>query len=215
MKKSNVSDLKKTMSSSRRTETPTGEIILYEVSEGNIRLDVRLKKETIWLNLNQLSLLFDRNKSVISRHLNKVFKDGELDRESTVAKYATVQAEGERKVKRDVEYFNLDAIISVGYRVNSKRGTQFRIWATGVLRGHILKGYTVNESRLRDLNRAVKLIADTARRRDLSGDEAKALLALMIVGVQPLPAMCNTAWIMICTPKIMMKMEKIHPSILK
>jgi prophage maintenance system killer protein len=158
------------------TETPTGEIILYEVSEGNIRLDVRLEKETIWLNLNQISLLFDRDKSVISRHLNKVFKDGELERKSVVAKHATTAADGKTY---QVEYFNLDAIISVGYRVNSKRGTQFRIWATGVLRDHILKGYTVNESRLRDLNRTVKLIADTAKRRDLSGDEAKALLAVV------------------------------------
>lgn len=108
-------------------EAPRGEIILYEVPEGHIKLDVRLEQETIWLNLNQLAALFDRDKSVISRHLNKVFKEGELKRKSTVAKYATVQAEGNRKVQRNVEYFNLDAIISVGYRVNSKRDTQFRI----------------------------------------------------------------------------------------
>ena len=101
--------------------------------------------------------------------------EGELKRRATVAKYATVQTEGGREVNRVIEYFNLDAIISVGYRVNSKRGTQFRIWATKVLRNHILQGYTINESRLSELNRAVKLIADTAKRRDLSGDEAKAL----------------------------------------
>ncbi len=161
------------------TDSPRGEIIIYDASDGSVELEVRLEKETIWLNLNQLSSLLDRDKSVISRHLRNVFKEGELKREATVAKFATVQAEGERKVKRDVEYFNLDAIISVGYRVNSKRGTQFRIWATGVLRDHILQGYTVNESRLRDLNRVVELIADTAKRRDLSGDEAKALLAVV------------------------------------
>ena len=108
-------------------KAPYGEIILYEIPEGHIQLDVRLEQETIWLNLNQLAVLFDRDKSVISRHLNKVFKEGELKRKSTVAKYATVQAEGNRKVQRNVEYFNLDAIISVGYRVNSKRGTQRRI----------------------------------------------------------------------------------------
>jgi prophage maintenance system killer protein len=156
-----------------------GEIVIYHDPGGGVALDVRLEQETIWLNLNQIALLFDRDKSVISRHLNKVFKEGELDRTATVAKFATVQAEGGREVKREIEYFNLDAIISVGYRVNSKRGTQFRIWATRVLRDHLLQGYTVNESRLRDLNRAVKLIADTAGRRDLSGDEARALLAVV------------------------------------
>ena len=87
--------------------------------------------------------------------------------------------EGNRQVRRNIRVYNLDAIISVGYRVNSKRGTQFRIWATQILRDHILQGYTVNRSRLRDLNRAVKLIADTAKRRDFSGDEAMALLAVV------------------------------------
>ncbi|MBU0755100.1 MAG: virulence RhuM family protein [Planctomycetes bacterium] len=111
--------------------------------------------------------------------MRNVFKEGELDHLATVAKYATVQTEGDREVRREIEYYNLDAIISVGYRVNSKRGTQFRIWVTRVLRDHVLKGYTVNEARLRDLNRAVKLIEDTAKRRDLSGDEAKALLAVV------------------------------------
>ena len=161
------------------TQAPGGEIILYQVPEGDIKLDVRLERETIWLNLNQLSTLLGRDKSVISRHLRNVFKEGELNRSATVAKYATVQAEGERKVRRDVEYFNLDAIISVGYRVNSKRGTQFRIWATRVLRDHIVKGYTVNQSRLKELNQTIRLIADTASRRDLTGDEAKVLLAVI------------------------------------
>ena len=156
------------------SEKPSrGEIVIYQGPDGGVEMEVRLEKETIWLNLNQLSALFDRDKSVISRHLNKVFKDGELERESVVAKYATTAADGKTY---QVEYFNFDAIISVGYRVNSKRGTQFRIWATGVLRDHILQGYTVNEFRLQDLNRAVKLVADTAQRPDLSGDEAKALL---------------------------------------
>ena len=95
-------------------------------------LDVRLEQETLWLSLNQIAGLFERDKSVISRHLRNVFQEGELDREGTVAFFATVQNEGGREVERKVEYFNLDAILSVGYRVNSKRGTQFRIWATQV-----------------------------------------------------------------------------------
>ena len=159
------------------SETPTrGEVVIYRAPDGGVELDVRLEQETIWLNLNQLAALFERNKSVISRHLRNVFKEGELDREAVVAKNATTAADGKTY---QVEYFNLDAIISVGYRVNSRRGTQFRIWATRILRTHLLQGYTVNERRLRDLNQAVKLIADTAQRRDLSGDEARALLAVV------------------------------------
>lgn len=122
--------------------------------------------------------MFERDKSVISRHLRNVYDEGELERKTTVAKNATVQIEGGRKVERLVNFYNLDAIISVGYRVNSKRGTQCRIWATRVLRNHILKGYSVNKNRLRDLNQAVRLITDTVARREVSGDEAKALLQL-------------------------------------
>ena len=153
-----------------------GEIVLYQTDDGSVELDVRLERESIWLSLNQMSELFDRDKSVISRHLRKVFKESELDREAVVAKNATTAADGKTY---QVEFFNLDAIISVGYRVNSKRGTQFRIWATRVLRDHILKGYSVNENRLRDLNQAVRLIADVVERKDLTGDEATALLRVV------------------------------------
>jgi prophage maintenance system killer protein len=156
-----------------------GEIVLYQDPDGTVELDVRLERESIWLSLNQMAELFDRDKSVISRHLHKVFKEGELEQEATVAKNATVQREGGREVVREIEYFNLDAVLSVGYRVNSKRGTQFRIWATRVLRDHLVQGYTVNERRLRDLNQAVRLIAGMADRRDLSGDEATALLRVV------------------------------------
>lgn len=143
-----------------------GEVVLYQAPDGTVEFDVQLVRDSLWLNLNQMALLFDRDKSVISRHLRNVFKEGELEREATVAKNATVQVEGDRTVTRQVEFYNLDAILSVGYRVNSKRGTQFRIWATKVLRDHILKGYSVNQKRLRDLNQAVRLIADTVNRRD-------------------------------------------------
>jgi len=159
--------------------TQRGEILLYQGPDGTVELDVRLERETIWLSLNQLSALLDRDKSVISRHLRNIFNEGELDRGATVAKNATVQVEGDREVQREVEYFNLDAIISVGYRVNSKRGTQFRIWATGVLRDHVVQGYTVNKARLEELSQTVRLISDIAGRRDLSGDEAKALLGVV------------------------------------
>lgn len=103
---------------------------------------MRLDRETVWLSLSQMTELFGRDKSVISRHLRKIFQSGELEREATVAKNATVQSEGGREVVREIEFFNLDAIISVGYRVNSTRGTQFRIWATRTLREHLgQRGY--------------------------------------------------------------------------
>jgi len=153
-----------------------GEMVFYQTPDGGIQMDVRLEKESLWLNLNQLATLLDRDKSVISRHLRNIFKEGELKHESVVAKNATTASDGKTY---QVDYYNLDAIISVGYRVNSIRGTQFRIWATKVLRDHIVQGYTVNQSRLGELHQAVKIIADTAERRDLSGDEAKALLAVV------------------------------------
>jgi len=155
------------------------EIVLYQSPDGSVRLDVRLEKETIWLSLNQMAALFERDKSVISRHLRNVFREGELDRASTVAFFATVQDEGGRQVTRQVEYYNLDAILSVGYRVNSKRGTQFRIWATQVLRDHILKGYTVNARRLEELQQAIRVVSALADRRSLTGDEATGLLRVV------------------------------------
>jgi len=154
------------------TEENTG-IVLYKSKDGSVKLDVQLEKETIWLSLNQLTSLFQRDKSVISRHLRNVFEDRELDPNSVVAKNATTAADG--KIYQ-VEYYNLDAIISVGYRVNSKRGTEFRIWATNVLRQHLVKGYSVNEKRLKALNQTLRLAADISKRKLLSGDEATALL---------------------------------------
>jgi len=156
-----------------------GEIVLYQAPDGSVKLDVRLERDTIWLSLNQMALLFERDKSVISRHLRNIYREGELDMESTVAFFATVQDEGGRQVTRRVGYYNLDAIISVGYRVNSKRGTQFRIWATQVLRDHILKGYTVNARRLQELQQTIRLVSTLADRRALSGEEAKGLLRVV------------------------------------
>jgi prophage maintenance system killer protein len=153
-----------------------GEVVLYRAPDGTVTLDVRLERETIWLSLTQMAELFGRDKSVISRHLRKVFDDGELERDSVVACFATTAADGKTY---QVEHFDLDVIISIGYRVNSKRGTQFRIWATRILREHLLKGYTVNERRLKELNQAIRLIADVAERRELTGDEAAGLLRVV------------------------------------
>lgn len=120
-----------------------GEIILYQ-SDDSTQLEVRIENETVWLSLNQMSDLFGRDKSVISRHVKNIFEDGELDYMSTVAKNATVQNEGGKEVLRQIEFYNLDVIISVGYRVKSKRGTQFRIWANSILKEYLMKGYVLN-----------------------------------------------------------------------
>ena len=116
-----------------------GQIAIYQTADGRTQIDVRMEKDTLWLTLLQMAELFDRDKSVISRHLKNVFDTGELPREATVAKTATVQTEGGRHVSREIEYFNLDAVISVGYRVNSIKGTQFRIWATQRLREYLVQ----------------------------------------------------------------------------
>ena len=150
-----------------------GEIVIYQAPGGEGRLEVRLEEETLWLNLNQIAFLFERDKSVISRHLRNVFREEELARESVVAFFATTAADGKTY---KVEYFNLDAVLSVGYRVNSKRGTQFRIWATRVLKDHLVKGYSVNTKRLRELHRSLKLIEQVLERHDVTSDQARALL---------------------------------------
>lgn len=155
-----------------------GEIILYQSGDGSSAVDVHLKDETVWLSLDQMAALFARDKSVISRHLRNVFQGGELSRESVVAKNATTAADGKTY---QVEYFNLDAIISVGYRVNSKRGTQFRIWATGVLRDHLVRGYTLNQRRLAEkgvaeLKQAMVLLATTMKSHELVNEEGQAVL---------------------------------------
>jgi len=120
------------------------EIILYQ-PDNSIELEVLLENETVWLSLDKMSELFKRDKSTISRHIKNVFEEGELNKNSTVANFATVQKEGNRLVERIIEYFNLDVIISVGYRVKSQHGTQFRIWANKVIKDYILKGYAINQ----------------------------------------------------------------------
>lgn len=157
-----------------------GKVLVYKN-----RVEVLLEKDTVWLSLNQIADLFERDKSAISRHLRNIFKSKELESGSTVAFFATVQSEGGRSVERSIEYFNLDAIISVGYRVNSKRGTQFRIWATNVLKKHLVDGYTINEKRLRasehkyqQLKQSLKLLSNVVHIEGVS-DEAKGLIEVI------------------------------------
>jgi prophage maintenance system killer protein len=122
--------------------------IIFKDSGTGIEVEVKFNDENLWLNLNQLSQLFKRDKSAISRHIKNIYESKELDRSSTVAFFATVQNEGKRQVERNIEFFNLDLIISLGYRVNSKIGTKFRIWSNKVLKNYLIKGYTVNQKKL-------------------------------------------------------------------
>lgn len=138
-------------------------IEIYTSPDGSTQIDVQFEGDTFWLNLNQIAALFEKDKSVISRHLRNIYLEGELDRESTVAKNATVQLEAERPVKREIEFFNLDAIISVGYRVNSIRGTQFRQWATKRLKDYLIEGVVINEKRLEQKNKEIQVLHDGIR----------------------------------------------------
>ena len=126
-----------------------GQFLLYQTPDGDSQIEVKLQNDTVWLSLDQMAELFQRNKSTISRHIKNVLEDGELQEEATIANFATVQNEGTRKVERVIAYYNLDMIISVGYRVHSYRGVQFRIWATKVLKEYIVKGFVMNDDLLK------------------------------------------------------------------
>ena len=153
------------------------EIIIFE--NQNVKLEVNMKDETVWLSLEQISRLFERDKSVISRHIkNSLAEECE---ESTVAKFATVQKEGDRQVAREIEYYNLEVITSVGYRVKSKNGIAFRKWANNILKEYMLKGYAVNERRLEYLEKSIKLIdiANRGSERITTLEEAKDILKII------------------------------------
>jgi hypothetical protein len=155
-------------------------ITLYQSADGQIQLDVSFDGDTVWLRLQQLALLFGRDKSVISRHLKNVFATHELERDAVVAKNATTAADG--KIYQ-VEYYNLDAIICVGYRVSSTRATQFRIWATNILRQHLVEGYTLDQRRLRErgieFEQMVALLSRTLASQQVVSDQGVAVLRVI------------------------------------
>lgn len=142
------------------------EIVIFETEDKAITLPVAVGNETVWLNRNQMAELFARDVKTIGKHINNALKE-ELDyEEATVAKFATVQMEGEREVERQIEYYNLDVIISVGYRVKSKRGVEFRRWANSVLKNYILKGYAVNDNRIKQLGEVIRIMKRTEEELD-------------------------------------------------
>ena len=148
-----------------------GQFLLYQTPDGDSQIEVKLQNDTVWLSLDQMAELFQRNKSTISRHIKNVLEDGELKEESTVANFATVQNEGTRKVERTIAYYNLDMIISVGYRVHSYRGVQFRIWATKVLKEYIVKGFAMNDDMLKRAGGGNYFDELLARIRDIRSSE--------------------------------------------
>lgn len=159
-------------------------IVIYQTEDGKTQLDVKLENETVWLTQAQMTELFQTTKQNISLHINNIFKEGELDSKATVKEYLTVRHEGKRTVRRKVKYYDLDVIISVGYRVKSIRGTRFRQWATSVLRDYLIKGYAINqrirEENYRQMVQLVRSMARTVKLQDLSKEVRNALLDVVV-----------------------------------
>lgn len=162
-------------------EQTASEIVIFTDESGNISVDAKLDNETVWLTLNQLVKLFGRDKSVISRHIKNIFAEGELNEESAVANYATTASDGKRYM---IDYYNLDVIISVGYRVNSKRGVEFRRWASRVLKDYLIKGYSINRQKqdsktIEELKQTIDLLSSTLVNQKLVDNEGEQILAVI------------------------------------
>ncbi|WP_142453909.1 RhuM family protein [Gracilimonas mengyeensis] len=162
------------------------DIIIYESKEGYTKLEVNLQEETVWLTQEQLSLLFNKDVRTVSEHITNIYEEGELDKKPTIRKFRIVRKEGNRQVKRNIQHYNLDVIISVGYRVKSIEGTRFRKWATNILKQHLIEGYTLNQKRLKEkaskyeeLKAALKLMEKAARSKELEPTEAEGLLKVI------------------------------------
>ena len=164
----------------------SSEIKIYKSEDGSTEIQVKLDNETVWLNQYQMEDLFQTNRTSLVKHILNIYNSGELDEDSTCAFFAQVQQEGKRKINRKIKHYNLDLIISVGYRVNSKRGTQFRIWANKILKEYLIKGYSINEKRLlqqneqlRQLQESVKLLGSVLNYKSLSEEESVGLLKII------------------------------------
>lgn len=162
----------------------SNQIVIYEDINGHVSLDVSLTDDTVWLSQKQMSLLFDVNVPAINKHIKNIIKDGELD-SSTISKMETVQKEGKREIKREIEFYSLDMIISLGYRVNSKRATNFRVWATKTLKDYLINGYAVNQKRLQqkgleEFSNTLALLKDTISQGELELSETRGLLDVIL-----------------------------------
>ena len=179
------------------------QIIIYQTEDGQTRVDVRMENETVWLTQAQMAELFQTDRTSIVRHINNIYKTEELEREATCAKIAQVQMEGNRKVTRQVPYFNLDMIISVGYRVNSKRGVKFRQWANSVLKQYLVKGYAVNDRLRRDqlgeLRQLVQVVGRTLQHQDITSTaDGQALFDVVVDYTYALDTLDNYDYERLC-----------------
>jgi prophage maintenance system killer protein len=163
--------------------SPAGEVLVYETPDGGVRVDVRLQDDTVWLTQRQMADLFDSSTDNVGLHLKNIFEDNELEESATTEEFSVVQLEGRRRVNRQIKHYNLDAIISVGYRVNSRRGVRFRQWATSTLREHLVKGYTINRQRFedsaRELEAALALVRKAASIELLTGEQGRGLVSII------------------------------------
>jgi len=162
------------------------QIFIYQTPDGQTTVDVIMDQDTVWLDQEKISDLFQTDRSSITKHIKNIYKSSELSEEATCAKFAQVQTEGERRITRKISHYNLDMIISIGYRVNSIRGTQFRIWANQVLKEYLIKGYALNEKRLNDqhqqfeaLKQTVRLMGNLLDKQELTSDESNGLLKVI------------------------------------
>lgn len=162
------------------------QIVIYQTESGETQIDVRLEQETVWLSQAQMSELFNKDLRTINEHIQNVYKEGELEKTSTIRKSRIVRQEGTRRVARNIENYNLDVIISVGYRVKSQRGTQFRIWANNVLKQYVVQGYALNERKLQaeqeklnNLKRAIALSSRLLHNQALTSQESQSILAVL------------------------------------
>jgi hypothetical protein len=159
---------------------PGGEVVVYETPDREVQVEVRLERETVWLTQRQMAELFDTSPDNVGLHLKNIFADNELEASATTEDFSVVQTEGQRRVLRNLKHYNLDAIISVGYRVNSRRGVRFRQWATNTLRDHLVRGYTLNRQRFehnaRELEAALALVRKAAAGKALSTEQGRGLV---------------------------------------
>ena len=159
-----------------------GNIVIYQTKDGKTSIDVKLEDETVWLTQAQMAELFQKDRTVIGRHINNVYREGELERDITCAKFAHMGSYSDQQYETAV--YNLDVIISVGYRVKSQRGTQFRVWANKVLKEYLIKGYAINQQvkieQLEDLKNTVRLLSNVIEHKQLTLDEANGLLLSLI-----------------------------------
>lgn len=167
-------------------QNENAEIVIYQTSDGDTSIEVILDHDTVWLTRPQMEDLFQTTRQNISTHIANIYKEGELDQAQTVKEVFQFQQEGTRNIRRKVEQYSLDVIISVGYRVKSNRGTQFRIWANKILKDYLVKGYSLNQKKLQDtsehleaLKKAIALVAEVTTTQQLTGDEAKGLLQVV------------------------------------